>query len=605
MSIKATQSEASDPQGASLSSLKARVQSHPHDGESWLALALRLAHSKPTQDLRQAISRSIELLPDSYQAWLLAGLELKERQGSAGAMQWLNHIAQQRPALAAPRLALAQLQVAAEDPAAEKSFISIIASFPEDSRACLLYAEYLQNQGRLSAAGDYLERTLSIEPDIVGNWIALAKIRLAEQRLDAAVSAATRALELDNTSLEARMTRAEAYRTAGYWPQAKSDYLPLLQSMPESPYVLMGLGASLAGEGEFDEALEASLKAIRIKPDLLEARLNIALVYACQGNSQRALPELEKVLKSTALLPAMQDSARICQVTLLENQRLQKHLVSAGESANLSELQTALNQAPDLLLQSDPQMTERLISLAEACQEVQWPDFVPDYPSLQSESRIGQLPGFVEACLLSRSASNAADIAELWSQISLDPAGTAVSSFDNRSLMDTWQAIIERKAPLIRLQGNDNGEAWLRYSHYQLFRSTAANFPGLFKFAANSIGMQQTIAPQCLIKTVRLLLNEIRPSIPAGLGRACFMLLAINRIHPFFDGNGRLARFAFAGELEEAGIPPILLQRQDRQAMTECIDHAHYGNDFKPFADFLRQVQPVTRDLLLTVAKNL
>jgi tetratricopeptide (TPR) repeat protein len=602
VSIKPSQPSKPPTQASSLSSLKARVASHPQEGESWLALALMLAHSSPGPELRQAISRSIELLPDNYQAWLLAGLELQQRQGAAGALQWLQHIVQQKPALAAPHLALAQLQANAADPFAESSYTSIIARFPQDARACLLYAEYLQNQGQLGAAGDYLERALGIQPDIVENWTALAKIRLAEQRFDAVVSAATRALELDTDAQEARLTRAEAWRTAAQWQQAKSDYQQLLLSMPGNPYVLMGLGACLAGEGEFAEALSVLTRAVQMKPDFLEASFNIALVHACQGNSSQALPRLEQLLGSGAMSPAMQDAARICRATLLEQQRLQKHFLALQQPNDLSKLQTALNQAPALLLQSDPHMAERLHKLAEACQQVQWPEFVVDDSTGQHESLVRQRTAFIEACLLSRIASDAADIAALWSQFSKDPAGKAVLPADQQPLLETWQAIHDRKTLGAGLQADGNGEAWLRYWHHRLFKSSTTVFPGLFKFAHNSIGLHQTTAPQCLVRTVRLLVDEIHPSLPAGPGRACFMLVAIAWIHAFVDGNGRLARFVFAGEMEAAGLEPILLLTQERKAMTDCQDQAQYRNDFRPFSSFLQQAQASTRELQQAVA---
>lgn len=605
MSIKTSQANTPAAQGASLSNLKARVASHPQEGESWLALALKLAGSEPGPELRQAISRSIELLPDNYQAWLLAGLELQQRQGSASALQWLNHIAQQRPALAAPRLASAQLQAAAGVPVAENSYTSIISSFPQDARACLLYAEYLQNSGRLSAAGDYLERALGIQPAIVENWTALAKIRLAEQRFDAVVSAATKALNLDANALEARMTRAEAWRTAAQWQQAKSDYQQLLASMPGNPYVLMGLGACLAGEGEFAEALSVLTRAVQIKPDFPEASFNIALVHACQGNSSQALPRLEQLLGSGVMSGAMLDAANICRATLLEQQRLQKHFLALEQSIELSGLQSALNQAPALLLQSDSHMADRLHRLAEACQQVQWAVVVANNPPRQHESKPGQRIAFIEACLLSRTAGNAADIAALWSQFSHDPASKAALRADQQPLMDAWQAIIERQVLKAGLHGERTGEAWLRHWHYRLFRSSTKDFPGLFKFAPNSIGLHQTTAPQCLIRTVRLLLDEIHPSLPVGLGRACFMLAAINWIHAFVDGNGRLARFAFAGELEAAGMEPILMLAEQRKALVQCLDSAQYRYDFEPFLTFLQQTQASTRDLRQAVAEEL
>ena len=150
----------SNTQTESLSSLKARVELNPNDGAAWLAIAQKIARIRMGPDLTTAIRKSIELLPDNYEAWLLAGLEMQQSRGAAAALQWLQQVAQQRPKLAAPRLARAQLQTADHADAADQDFQSIIEDFPDDARAHLLYAEHLQNQGRLNAAGNQLEMAL-------------------------------------------------------------------------------------------------------------------------------------------------------------------------------------------------------------------------------------------------------------------------------------------------------------------------------------------------------------------------------------------------------------------------------------------------------------
>ena len=74
-------------QNDSLTSLQARVESDPKNGAAWLAIARILARSPPGPGLRHAIGRSIELLPDDYQAWLMAGLEMQQSRGTVAALQ--------------------------------------------------------------------------------------------------------------------------------------------------------------------------------------------------------------------------------------------------------------------------------------------------------------------------------------------------------------------------------------------------------------------------------------------------------------------------------------------------------------------------------------
>jgi tetratricopeptide (TPR) repeat protein/fido (protein-threonine AMPylation protein) len=587
---------------AGLSSLKARIRRNPEDGESWLALALQLAQSPPGPDLRQAISESIRLLPDNYQAWLLAGLELQQRQGARGARHWLQHVARQKPELAAPRLAHAQLLAAGRDDAASEAFLAVIRDFPGDSRACLLYAEYLQNQSQLGAAGDYLEKALELQPGIIENWTALAKIRLAEQRFEEVIAAATQALAIDVNALEARMTRAEAYRQAAQWQLAKADYQVLLQAMPRNPYVLMGLGASLAGERDFSQAMRALTESVKYKPDLAEARLNIALVNACQGNRKQALQEFQRLLASGTLAPGLRESAEICAATLEQHQKLQPCLEETVRLNSPEPLEDVLRRSPAVLLRTDSRMAMRLEELAKAARETQWPESDSAEQQVNSDGADLPLYGFIEACLTSRTSEQAAGIARLWEELQAEPAGARRAL--PAPLEDAWQAIRDRQARLLSLSGT-NGEAWLRYWHYRLFQQSAADFPGQFKFAPNSIGLHRTTAPQHLVKAVRCALDEIRPTIEPGFGRACFTLVAIAWIHPFVDGNGRMSRFAFAAELESAGLPPVLLLTQARKDLTACQDQAQYRNDFAAFSRFLRLAHGSTLDLVQAVKREL
>ncbi|HET6564899.1 MAG TPA: Fic family protein, partial [Xanthomonadales bacterium] len=505
--------------------------------------------------------------------------------------------------LVAPGIAAAQLLAFANDPAAEQGFIAVIERFPDDARAHLLFAEFLQNQGRLVEAGDYLQLALKLQPDLVENWTALAKIRLATGQLDGVIAASTQALELDIHAREARLTRAEAWRQAAQWQSAKTDYQWLLQSMPDNPYLLMGLGACLAGERAFTQALEVLGKALTIKPDLPEARLNIALVTACLGNSRQALAEFQSLLDAGVLPPALRDSARICQATLVEHQRLQPTLQAAGRLPDLAALQSTLQLAPPVLLKKDSRMVKYLQDLALACQQAEWPDLESNSRSTPKDHAGLNLPGFAEACFLSRAANDVPGIAARWRLISRDPPDRDDSH--QQSLWSTWQAVKVRESLMAQLDRPGNGEAFLRCSHFRLFSTSAADFPGLFKFVPNNIGLHRTTVPECLVSTIRVLLDEVRPSIPPGMGRACFMLTAINLIHAFIDGNGRLARFVFCGELESAGFEPVLLLTRARKTLTDCLDEAQYRSNFQPFAKHLLQAHASTQDLLHQVDAEL
>ena len=58
------------------------------------------------------------------------------------------------------------------------------------------------------------------------------------------------------------------------------------------------------------------------------------------------------------------------------------------------------------------------------------------------------------------------------------------------------------------------------------------------------------------------------------------------RIHPFVDGNGRVARLLCNLILMGRGYPPILIRVKDRKKYFDRLEKAHSGN-LKAFADFI------------------
>ena len=58
------------------------------------------------------------------------------------------------------------------------------------------------------------------------------------------------------------------------------------------------------------------------------------------------------------------------------------------------------------------------------------------------------------------------------------------------------------------------------------------------------------------------------------------------RIHPFVDGNGRVARLLCNLILMSKGFPPITIRTGDRKKYFNCLEKAHFG-DLKLFIDFI------------------
>lgn len=94
--------------------------------------------------------------------------------------------------------------------------------------------------------------------------------------------------------------------------------------------------------------------------------------------------------------------------------------------------------------------------------------------------------------------------------------------------------------------------------------------------------------------------------------------IAFVRIHPFFDGNGRLARLVANFPVLKAGLPPIIIPREERKAYIDALSAYHYavgqiraGDELVPgavslqgVADFCKAVWKASMDLVEDVRKK-
>jgi hypothetical protein len=84
-----------------------------------------------------------------------------------------------------------------------------------------------------------------------------------------------------------------------------------------------------------------------------------------------------------------------------------------------------------------------------------------------------------------------------------------------------------------------------------------------------------------------LLEQETEPGVRAVLGHWLF-----GYIHPYADGNGRMARFLMNVMLASGGCPWTVIRVEDRNAYLDALDRASIDTNIRPFAEFIaRRVQ--------------
>ncbi len=79
-----------------------------------------------------------------------------------------------------------------------------------------------------------------------------------------------------------------------------------------------------------------------------------------------------------------------------------------------------------------------------------------------------------------------------------------------------------------------------------------------------------------------LLTGENDPGVRIVLGHFFFVY-----IHPYMDGNGRMARFLMNTMMAAGGYPWTVIPLPERKAYMASLEKASVGEDIRPFADFL------------------
>jgi Fic family protein len=81
-----------------------------------------------------------------------------------------------------------------------------------------------------------------------------------------------------------------------------------------------------------------------------------------------------------------------------------------------------------------------------------------------------------------------------------------------------------------------------------------------------------------------LIEQEPEPGVRAVLGHWLF-----GYIHPYPDGNGRMARFLMNAMLASGGYPWTVVRVEDRDGYLAALDRASIDMDIAPFAGFIAE----------------
>jgi tetratricopeptide (TPR) repeat protein len=150
----------------------------------------------------------------------------------------------------------------------------------------------LSNSGDTAGALVKFEEAVALKPELTAGWMALAKVAAKEKKYEKAVTAAKKALEIDDEDVDMWTVLYQSYTGLG----DKANAAIAEKKLPANASKLFNDGARLVNEGKAAEAAEAFQRAVAIDDKFARAWYELGIVYVGLGKNAEAREALNKYL---------------------------------------------------------------------------------------------------------------------------------------------------------------------------------------------------------------------------------------------------------------------------------------------------------------------
>lgn len=151
----------------------------------------------------------------------------------------------------------------------------------------------LTNAGDTAGAIAKFEEAVAAKPDLTAAWMAMAKTALRAKDYPKAISAAKKALELDEEDTDMWTVLFASYTATG----DKANAAIAEKKLPANASVLFNQAARLINEGKDSEAETVLKQAVSIDDKFATAWYELGMVYARTGKNPEAKAALSKYLE--------------------------------------------------------------------------------------------------------------------------------------------------------------------------------------------------------------------------------------------------------------------------------------------------------------------
>lgn len=129
---------------------------------------------------------------------------------------------------------------------------------------------------------------------------------------------------------------------------------------------------------------------------------------------------------------------------------------------------------------------------------------------------------------------------------------------DSHDILGTYRLLSNRGEMQLVPKNEDELIEILRYRHRIMLEERPQCTPGMFKARANQAGDTVFVTPELVEGTLRYGFRYYS-ALSSPLARAIYMMFLCSEVHPFVDGNGRIARMMMNAELSAGGVSRIIV----------------------------------------------
>jgi hypothetical protein len=160
---------------------------------------------------------------------------------------------------------------------------------------------------------------------------------------------------------------------------------------------------------------------------------------------------------------------------------------------------------------------------------------------------------------------------------------------DSHDILGVYRQALQPSWALQTMASGEPVLAQLRARHADQMQERPEVGPGEFKVLANRAGNTEFVAPQRVRGTL-VQATQILPSVPAGTPRALLAMFIVSEVHPFTDGNGRLARLVMNAELSAVGACRIIVPTLFREEYLDSLRALSRQADAAPFMAAMQKI---------------